>query len=52
MKVAIMFLIGFVVGFSLICGGSALFDYGIDGVGVFLASIITAGATAAIAANN
>lgn len=52
MKVAAMFLIGFIIGFSMICGGSILFGYGIDGVAVFLGSFIVGSVTAGIAANN
>ena len=52
MKIAIMFLIGFVVGFSMICGGGALFHYSLDGVAVFLGSFAVACVTAGIAANN
>lgn len=51
MKVAIMFLVGFVVAFAMICGGSALFHYGIDGVSVFLGSFAVASATSTITAN-
>lgn len=51
MKVAIMFLVGFVVAFLMICGGSALFHYGIDGVGVFLGSFAVAAVTATITEN-
>jgi hypothetical protein len=47
-----MFLIGFVVGFGMICGGSVLFGYGIDGVGAFIGSFAVAATTATIAANN
>lgn len=52
MKIAIMFLIGFVVGFSMICGGSALFGYALNGVAVFLGSFVVAATTATIAAHN
>lgn len=52
MKIAIMFLIGFVVGFSMICGGGALFHYGLDGFAVFIGSFIIGSTTAGIAANN
>lgn len=52
MKIAIMFLIGFVVAFGIICGGSTLFGYGLDGVAVFLGSFAVASVTAGIAANN
>lgn len=52
MKVAIMFLIGFVVGFGMICGGSSLFGYGLDGVAVFLGSFAVGCVTSGIAANN
>lgn len=52
MKIAIMFLIGFVVAFGMICGGSTLFGYGLDGLAVFLGSFAVASVTAGIAANN
>lgn len=52
MQVAIMFLFGFVLSFALICGGSALVDYAIDGVAVFLGSFAVGVMAAAIYANN
>lgn len=52
MKVAVMFLIGFLVGFAVICGGSTIFGYGLDGVAAFVGSFAVASVTATIAANN
>lgn len=52
MKVATMFLIGFIIGFGMISGGSMLFGYGIDGPAIFLGSFIVGAATAFLAANN
>ncbi len=52
MQVACMFLLGFVVAFSMICGGSALFGYGIDGGAVFLGSFLVGCVTSGICANN
>lgn len=41
MTEAIMFLVGFVISFTMICGGSKLFDYDLDGVAVFAGSFVT-----------
>lgn len=52
MKIALVFLVGFVVSFFILCGGSVLFHYGLDGFAVFLGSLAIGSITAIIAANN
>lgn len=52
MKIALVFLLGFVVSFFMICGGSVLFHYELDGLAVFLGSLAVGAITAFSADNN
>ena len=46
MKQGLLFLIAFVTAFLVICVGGKVFGYDLDGVAVFIGSLVVGGVTA------